>query len=142
MVARVVNAAGKPVSLHRTYLTDDGQKAAVPIPRKLMTPTEKLSNVSIRFAPPIDGWLGVAEGIETALCAAIRFQVPMWSCISAGMLRSFRPPEGVRLLFIMGDNDVSFTGQEAAYWLAKTVSQNGIECRVHIPDDPGTDWAD
>lgn len=36
MVARVDNAQGQSVSLHRTYLTIDGHKAAVPTVKKLM----------------------------------------------------------------------------------------------------------
>ena len=142
MLAQVLGADGKGVSVHRTYLAADGTKAAVPTQRKLMTPTAKMSNVAIRLAPVEAGWLGVAEGIETALCASKRHGVPVWSCTSAGLLRSFRPPDDVKLLFIFGDNDRSFTGQSAAYELARVVVNSGIECRVLIPDADGTDWAD
>lgn len=142
LIGRVVNSDGRPVCLHRTYLTDDGRKADVPTQKKLMTPTERLANVAIRLAPPVDGWLGVAEGIETALCASRRFQVPCWALVAAGMMKTFRPPEGVKTLFVFGDNDVTFTGQAAAYDLARSMSMGGTEARVHIPDVPGTDWAD
>lgn len=143
MVARVLNAAGKPISIHRTYLTMDGKKADVEAPKKLMTGTEPMGNCAIRLAPPKDGWLGVAEGIETALAAMrIGGGVPVWSCISAGLLTQFRPPEGVTLLAIYADNDKSYTGQAAAYKLAQAVSLTGVECRVIVPPRPGTDWCD
>lgn len=143
LLAQVSNGEGRPVTIHRTYLTEDGRKSdLVNTPRKLMTPIERLHNVAIRLAPPIDGWLGVAEGIETALCASARYEAPVWACVSAGLLESFRPPPGIKLLTVFGDNDYSFTGQAAAYKLARSIAMLDIECRVCIPDEPGTDWAD
>jgi putative DNA primase/helicase len=142
MVARVQDEEGQPVCLHRTYLTADGKKAAVETVKKLMTPTKRLANVAVRLAPPADGWLGVAEGIETALCASKRFGAPVWALVCAGMMESFKPPAGVKALYVFGDNDESFVGQAAAYRLAKTAAATGIECVVHIPIRPGTDWAD
>jgi putative DNA primase/helicase len=142
MVARVLDSSGKPISIHRTYLAEDGKKADVECPKKLMTGTAPMNNCAIRLAPPKDGWLGVAEGIETALAASVIHKVPVWSCVSAGILEKFRPPEGVTDLFIFGDNDRSFTGQSAAYNLARAVTLLGIECHVVIPPKLGTDWAD
>lgn len=142
LVAQVRAADGRPVCLHRIYLTDAGDKADVPVQKKLMTPTQRLENVAVRLAAPADGWLGVAEGIETALCASIRFRVPVWACVSAGLMKTFRPPDGVKLLFVLGDNDETYTGQAAAYELARAVSMAGTEVRVHIPEDKGADWAD
>lgn len=142
MLAQVVGGDGVPVSIHRTFLTETGEKAAVPTAKKLMTPTRKMDDVAIRLARPVDGWLGVAEGIETALCAAERYKVPVWACVSAGLMESFRPPQGVELLTVFGDNDTNFVGQASAYKLAKAVAAAGVECRVCIPEAPGTDWAD
>lgn len=143
MLARVIDSMGKPISIHRTYLTTEGKKAAVESPKKLMTGTAPMSNCAIRLAQPKDGWLGVAEGIETAMAASkLNGDVPVWSCVSAGILEKFRPPEGVTDLFIFGDNDRSFTGQSAAYNLARAVTLLGVECHVIIPPMVGTDWAD
>src|SRR5215510_2580028 len=38
MLARVDDPSGCAVTVHRTYLTPDGRKAAVPTPKKLMSP--------------------------------------------------------------------------------------------------------
>ena len=142
MVAQVISSEGQPLSIHRTYLTETGHKADVKTPQKLMTPSRKMEGVAIRLSRPSDGWLGVSEGIETALCASKRHGVPVWSCVSAGLLETFRPPEGVTLVTVFGDNDRSFTGQASAYKLARAIVALGIECRVSIPEVAGTDWAD
>lgn len=141
MLAQVFGDDRKPVTLHRTWLTPDGQKAAVKTAKKLMTPTRKMRNVAVRLAPVMDGWLGIAEGIETALAAGAKHGISVWSCCSAGMLLTFRPPPEVKMLCIFGDNDRSFTGQAAAYELARVVTNLGVECRVMIPETTGDDWA-
>lgn len=142
MVAQVLGSDGEPLTIHRTYLTEEGEKAAVMTPRKLMTPTRKLENVAVRLAPVVDGWLGVGEGLETCLAASKRHSIPVWACCSAGLLKSFCPPPDVKLLCIFGDNDRTFTGQAAAYDLARAVANIGVECKVFIPEVEGTDWAD
>jgi putative DNA primase/helicase len=141
MLAQVVGHDSMPVSIHRTYLSESGTKADVPQPKKLMTPTRKMENVAIRLAKPVEGWLGVAEGIETALCAGKRHAMPVWSCISAGLMESFQAPAGIQLLTVFGDNDPSYTGQAAAYRLARATVNAGVECNVAIPPGHG-DWAD
>jgi len=142
MLAQVIGADGVAVTIHRTYLTPEGRKADVKSPKKLMTPLRKLENVAVRLRPISDGWLGVAEGIETAICAGNQYAAPAWACISAGLLKTFRPPPEVKLLAIYGDNDASFTGQAASYELARLVRNAGIEVKVLIPEIDGEDWAD
>ena len=143
MLASVMDSTGRCLSVHRTYLTAMGEKAAVKIPRKLMTPSDRLHNVAVRLAPP-DGWLAVAEGVETALAYSTLWGIPCWSTVSAGLLETFNPPEGVTLLTIAGDNDRSYTGQASAYKLAKRLVQERpeIEVRVHLPIGEGSDFAD
>lgn len=144
MLASVMDAGGKCLTIHRTYLTPDGQKAAVPTPRKMMPPSDRLHNVAIRLAAVDDGWLAVAEGVETALAYTKLWGVPCWSTVSAGLLESFSPPDGVTLLTIAADNDRSYTGQASAYKLARRLVQERpeIEVRVHVPILDGADFAD
>ncbi len=141
LLGQVVGYDNAPVSIHRTYLTRDGKKADVPQPKKLMTPVRKMENVAIRLARPLEGWLGVAEGIETALCASKKHSMPVWACISAGLMESFLPPANVQMLTVFGDNDPSYTGQASAYKLARSVVAAGLMCGVCIPTSHG-DWAD
>jgi putative DNA primase/helicase len=123
------------VTLHRTMVGfgDEVQW------RRLM-PGRLPDNVAIRL-----GWvapcLGIAEGIETALSASVLFNLPVWSVISAPLMKKWRPPVGVVKVIIFGDNDKNFTGQEAAYSLARSLSGN-LEVDIKIPTLPGTDWND
>ena len=86
--------------------------------------------------------LGIAEGIETALAASQRFGVPVWSATNAVLLEAWVPPQGVERVLIAGDNDASFTGQAAAFGLARRLVQKGLAVEIRIPDQVGKDWAD
>jgi putative DNA primase/helicase len=57
------------------------------------------------------------------------------------MLEKFEPPSQVATLHIFADADRSFTGQAVAFNLAKRLHRD-IDCRVHIPGQIGTDYAD
>jgi putative DNA primase/helicase len=138
MVARVRNPAGKPVSIHRTYLNGT-RKAAIKAPKKLMPAAESLTGCAIRLFV-VEDHVGVAEGIETAIAACQLFGVPTWACISTTVLEKFTPPEGVRHVTIFSDNDANFAGQAAAYQLAKKLFAKDYLVDVKIP--PPGDWAD
>lgn len=138
LVARVVAPDGNGATLHRTYL-EDGRKAPVESAKKLM-PGKSIVGAAIRLAPAGD-WLGIAEGIETALAAAQLFNVPVWSCISTSGIESFEPPPGVKTLTIFADNDPHFAGQAAAYAAAHRLSMRGLTVEVAVPDAAG-DWLD
>lgn len=138
MLATVTDAAGRAVSIHRTYL-QDARKAPVPAPKKLMQGLP-LPGAAIRLTP-VSRTVGVAEGIETALAAAELFEVPTWSCISTSGLESFEPPAGVEHVVVFGDNDENFAGQAAAYRAAHRLALKGYEVEVCVPPQPG-DWLD
>jgi putative DNA primase/helicase len=141
MLAKVSAPDGRPCQIHRTYLTPTGAKAQVSKPRKLMQGALPKGS-TVRLAPiGADGVIGVAEGVETALAASLIHRVPVWACICAGNLADFEPPEAVRRVIVYGDNDASFTGQEAAYRLAKRLTTKGLDTVVKIPER-GKDWAD
>lgn len=86
--------------------------------------------------------MGIAEGIETALAASDRFELPVWAALNANLLAEWEPPFGVTEVAIFGDNDTNFTGQAAAYQLARRLARKNITASVHIPSQIGTDWAD
>jgi len=138
MVAKIQNRAGKPVSLHRTYL-GLGMK-------KVMTPTEPLVGAAIRLFQPggqfEDGVLGVAEGVETACSAAQLNGIATWAVISTSIMAGFEPPEGIRRIVIFADNDANFAGQKAAYTLANKLFLAGLLVEVEIPLAVGEDWND
>ncbi|CAM5793165.1 Zinc-binding protein OS=Rhizobacter sp. OX=1736433 GN=ASC87_00525 PE=4 SV=1 [Rhizobacter fulvus] len=146
MVGAVTDPAGKLVALHRTYVSADGTKAPVGQPKKLSRTSGLIGGASIKlFAPTlIDGTsvLGVAEGIETALACYLGSGIPTWSCMNAGGVRSFEWPASLQSLVVFSDNDAKGVGQAAAHDLAGRAAAAGLEVRVLIPDEVGTDWLD
>lgn len=141
MLAKVVDLDGKPVNVHRTFIRPDGTgKADVQAPRKMM-PGEIPAGACVRLGA-VQEQIGIAEGIETAFAAMHHYHMPVWSAINSTMLAKWEPPAGVTSVCIFGDNDKKFGGQAAAYALAHKLTTKGVEASVHIPEQPGTDWAD
>lgn len=142
LLAKVTGADGRPCQIQRSYLTHSGAKAPVAKPRKLMV-GDLPHGSAVRLAPiGDDGALGVGEGVETCLAASALFDIPVWSCLTAGNLATFDPPDSVRALTIFGDNDASFTGAAAAYALAKRLAAaRRIAVTVEIPR-MYPDWCD
>lgn len=141
MLAIIKDADGNRAAIHRTYLNAAGKKAHVTSPKMLTKTVTPISGGAIRLFQH-EGCLGIAEGIETACAATQLFGVPTWAAFSASMLEAFRPPLDVRKLIIFADNDSSFTGQDAAFSLARRVKQLGIDVEVKVPEKTDTDWAD
>jgi putative DNA primase/helicase len=86
--------------------------------------------------------IGIAEGIETAFAASVIFGFPVWASTSAFGMEKWEPPQGVEEVVICADNDISFTGQAAAFQLAKRLNLKGVKARVEIPPMSGVDWCD
>jgi putative DNA primase/helicase len=141
MAAKICDPEGRGVSLHKTYITREGMPASFK-PNKLLVAGAIPPGSSIRLSAPSES-MGVAEGIETALSAQRLFNVPTWSAISAPMLKTFEPPEICKILTIYADNDFNFTGQSAAYELARRLKMSKPELRIYvkIPELVG-DWND
>lgn len=139
MVGTLVTADNKPQSYHLTYLKD-GKKAPVESPRKVMTPVDTITGASIRLYPAA-AEMGVAEGIETAIAASMLFKMPVWATANANSLFEFVPPAVCTHLTVFGDRDANYTGQWAAYSLARRMVRSGLECAVLLPEHPG-DWND
>ena len=141
MIALVQGLEGQAVNIHRTFLGPNG-KADMADPRAMM-PGTLPDGSAVRLSHLHGERLGIAEGIETALAAALKFNVPVWSAINATMLAKWTPPAGVTEVVIFGDNDPKFGGQAAAYALAaRLAGRHRIAVQVMIPETTGTDWAD
>lgn len=112
MVAAVQGPDDKVVNVHRTYLTEDGQKATIVDPwgevldsRKLMRGLGVVGG-AIRLVPGRHRELGGAEGIETAFSAMAITGIPTWALISTSGVQGFRIPEWVECFTAFADNDV------------------------------------
>lgn len=141
MVNALRNTAGEVISFHVTYLTQDGWKADLEVNKKILPPVETITGAAIRLCD-LAPEMAITEGIETALGVMTYEKVPCWAAYSANNLAKFEPPPGIESLVIYGDRDFSFTGQAAAYELARRMQTRGIGVHVALPPDEGQDWLD
>ena len=140
MLSRMTDKDGVVTAVHRTYLTEDGQKAPVAAVKKITSGTT--NGAVVQLGRPVRV-LGIAEGVETALAAGEWFHMPVWAAIGAENLANFEAvPESVMRLVIFGDNDRNFVGQEAAYRLAKRWAGRLPAVEVALPPTAGSDWLD
>jgi len=142
MVCRILNAEGnRVVNLHLTAITWDGRKRDIVQPKKVM-PGKLPDGCAIRLGPT-KAVMGVAEGIETAISAAIMFDMPVWACVNGNLLAKWIPPQEAEQITVFGDNDVNFTGQAKAFHLANRLEvQFKRRVQVMIPPTAGEDWND
>jgi putative DNA primase/helicase len=128
----------EPRTLHRTWIRADGRKADVD-PERLLLKDHRKKGAVIRLWPDecVTTGLGIAEGIETSLCAAHAF-TPMWSCIDAGNMAAFPVLAGIEALTIFADHDRA--GLDAADELERR--WHHAEVTIVTPERPDTDFAD
>jgi putative DNA primase/helicase len=149
MLALVSGADGQPVTMHRTFLKNDGNKANLPYPKKFMPhPSDRcLTGGAVRLCQ-VESVIGIAEGIETALAVRQATGMAVWAALSCTLLERFEPPVGTRHVAIWGDLDRMGVGKYSAQKLAERLSEQGITASLHIPpasllgDDKSIDWLD
>lgn len=151
MLARVDDADGAFTAVHRTYLAarPDGSVGKLPNVDAKRGFGPWPAGSAIRLMQP-GTRLGVAEGIETALAAAVLFGLPVWATISAGGMERFVTPEGVRDLLILADRDKPLavpprpegTGIHVARVLQARAGEAGLAAAIRVPLEPAGDYAD
>lgn len=157
MLATLRDPANRVVAMHRTYITDDGDKAKFICPvRGRPLSAKKLTGV----AGPTEGAalrlydaegspvLGFAEGIETSHASYAISRVPCWATYSATLMEQVVIPDHVRHVVIWQDKDVSGRGAEAATALTRRLVELKKSWEVCIPPgeipagEKGIDWLD
>jgi putative DNA primase/helicase len=108
MVAKALDPKGAFVQIHKTYLTKDGFKADVPVVKK----TERgvgVNGFAVAMMPVLGDTLGFAEGIESALAAAMVRHIPVWPCLNGPSMAAFDVPETlleqINRIVIFADHD-------------------------------------
>jgi len=142
MVCKIDDHAGvRAVNLHLTFLTLTGRKADIDPAKRVMRGSLP-DGCAIRLGP-VKARMGVAEGIETAISAAIMFDMPVWACVNGNLLSKWIPPAQAEQITVFGDNDANFTGQAKAFHLANRLEvQFKRRVTVMIPPETGYDWND
>ena len=131
---------GQPTGIHRTALSDEGASKRVMPPGlqpKMMLGRAAGAAIHLRNAST---YLGLAEGIETALSAQKIFKVPVWAALSASGISSFPVVHGISRLFVFADNDAA--GLSAARKCKRRYKEAGIEAEIRYPSKVDSDWND
>ena len=158
ILARFELPDGRLGTLHRTYLERSVPSKATIIsgdgeildPKLNDLTLNPLQGGAVRLMEPVDGEIGVAEGLESAFGAYMESGVPMWYCLNIGLLRQFVVPEGlgIRVVHIFVDFDEidpktgRSVGVAGGLELAKRLKAEGFSAIVHRPRVRGTDFAD
>ncbi|MFO0433085.1 MAG: toprim domain-containing protein [bacterium] len=150
LLAAVLDSDGHLCNVHRTFLTQDGQKAPLRAPRKLLAGALAPA-AAVRLAVPDGEVLGVAEGLETALSASLLFGVPVWSSLNANGLKQFQPPPVIKRVRIFADHDGAKVsagsrrvdpGLQAARDLGDRLRVQGVRATVEYVAARGKDFND
>lgn len=139
MVARIRDAQGQPMGIHRTYLKPDGsRKADVQSPKMMLG---RSSGGAVRLGPdrPV---IALAEGIETALSIGFASRMTVWACLSTSGLKGLILPQMplAELVVIAADHDP--VGLAAAEETARRLEAEGRSVSIIAPRAEGSDFND
>ncbi len=126
------------VGIHRTFLSLE-RPAVVPFdnPKRALG---SLAAGAVRLFDPVDGRLGLAEGIESALAAKALTQIPCWASLGNERFGLVSIPESVRELHLFVDNDAG--GDLAEERARSAYISEGRKIITRRPRAHGTDWND
>lgn len=138
MVALMVDCAGTPQAIHRTFIAQDGKgKAPIATPRKTLG---MVAGAAVRLAPVADR-LVIGEGIETSISAGLMMGAPAWAAISAPNLEfKLKLPDSIREIIVAADHDGP--GLKAARAALARWRAEGRTVKIARPQTPGQDFND
>lgn len=135
LIAIVTDAAGQLIGLQRTYLTENGEKAATKSTDTDRKPRVKysLGNVvggAIQLGPPSASMI-VTEGLEDGLTIAQALGRSVWVAAGTSMLPQMMFPDVTRAIVIGADGDAA--GEAAAGKAAAAFTSRGLATRIMRP---------
>jgi phage/plasmid primase-like uncharacterized protein len=142
MLAPIVNVDGHQIAVHKTFLSPEGGKAALPKGERRET-RGPMRGGAVRLAQQQpDRELIVGEGIESTLSAVQLFRIPGWAAMCANGIEALELPTEICRIAIAADNDISGTGQRAALSARERWIAEGRSVRILLPPNPGEDFND
>ncbi|MFC6522669.1 primase-helicase zinc-binding domain-containing protein [Undibacterium arcticum] len=127
MISMILAPDGSCQDIHRTYLTENGEKAPYDDVKKTLA-TIGVKGGAIRLVKPIGNVLAVAEGIETAYAVMLFKNLPCWATVNTSGMKNFIVPEGIKYLYIFADNDLpNRYGVRAGFDAAQKLKKSSIE---------------
>ena len=142
MVAPIVDVDGEQTATHKTFLRPDGTGKADLPKREQRESSGLLKGGAVRLAPPRDGKIVIAEGLESALAAMQMFDLPGWAAIYAGGIATLELPAEVRTVLIAADHDANGVGQRAALVAYQRWTGERRTARILLPPTAGQDFND
>lgn len=139
LVAKISDVEGNLKSLQIIELKEENNR--IVRGQKYLFPKLPVKGYAIHLKEPVNGVLGLSEGLETGLSVQQALpNIPVWVALSSTLLLDVIIPAGIKTVFIFADNDNP--GIENAKKLQKRLSQNGIETAIIAPKKKGTDFND
>lgn len=127
-----------PIAIHRTFLAQELRgKAAFAKPKRALG---TLGAAAVRLFAPINGQLGLAEGIESAMAAYALTGVPTWATLGNERFGLVAIPENVTELHLFVDHDDG--GNLARERGVAAYAAEGRIVLVRRPSAAGSDWND
>jgi hypothetical protein len=119
----------------------DGVVTAIQIKSLGHTPITRgwLGRGAVQLAPPCDGELGLAEGVESALSATQLHGIPCWATLGARRLDAIDLPSCVRRVHLFPDNDEA--GRAAVERAKRRYTNRLLPVRTWWPPE-NQDWND
>lgn len=145
----LVTNAGVPITIHRIYLTEKGDKAPVQEAKKMCAyPSDRTVTGGGIITGPWEEVIDIAEGPETAWAVETATKLKCFPLVNATLLEEFKPHAGVKAIRVWADKDRSGTGEKAAKKLKARMWELNIKVAIMLPPLPipegakGVDWND
>ena len=135
---------GETLGVHRTFLTEQGQKAPVNAVKLSLGP---IGGGVVRLGIDSEE-IAIAEGIESALGAGMTLGLVPWAALFAGNMPKLTIPRSVRAVTICQDDDENAVGHTSAIKLRNKIKalqreqQRLIEVHLLLPPMGRADFAD
>lgn len=133
-----IRRGGTLLGIQRLFLARDAPVLARDLPKPKLTLGRPLDG-AVMLQPAVDT-LGLAEGVETALSAAILLDIPVWATLGNERLGAIALPPGVTRLVLLPDADAG--GRLAARRARAAYAGNGLAIETLWPWYGLNDWND